>query len=294
MTPPFPPFLNPPPAVTDFTRAKAVVVPFPYEGGVSYGAGASGAPRAVLEASGQLEFFDAVLNAEPLEVGIATVQPPIIPSDPEGMLRVMQQTVEDLLDLKKFIVVIGGDHSISSGFARALKTRYDTLGVIQLDAHADLRDTYEGSPFSHACVMARIREITPDTLQFGVRSLSTEEARRVQRETLSLCTLHQWRSKTFSLEDALARLPEAVFITFDVDVFDWSVIGSTGTPEPGGLLWDETLTILRRIFETKTIVGCDVVELAFREGDLNGPFAVAKLIYNLIGFKFLPNLTPIL
>jgi agmatinase len=285
--------MAPPPERCDLDRARVVVVPFPYEGGISYGTGTSGAPQAILEASSQLEFYDEMLNAEPLEVGIATIQAPEIPKSPQKMIATLQQTVARLLEREKFVVVAGGDHSITSGQVRALKEHYGTLGVIQLDAHADLRDTYGGSPLSHACVMARIREITSHTMQIGIRSLSAGEARRVDREGLCLCTAHQWRQGTFDLQKALARLPDAVFITVDVDVFDWSVIYGTGTPEPGGLHWDEALSLFKRIFDTKSVVGFDVVELACRKGDLNSPFAAAKLIYKMIGFKFHRRLTRI-
>ncbi len=287
------PFLSPPPEFRDFNRAKVVVVPIPYEGGISHGAGTADGPRAILEASGQLEFYDEVLDAEPMEVGIATVEAPEIPPDPEGMVSAVFRVSEAMLKQGKFVVVLGGDHSITSGYIKALERLHPSLGVIQLDAHADLRETYDGSPLSHACVMARIREITPHTVQIGIRSLSADEARRVRREGLSLCTLQQWRTGAFDLEEALARLPEHVFITVDVDVFDWSVVSGTGTPEPGGLLWDEGLGILKSIFNAKKVVGFDVVELSYRKGDLNSPFAVAKLIYKMIGFQFGHQLTRI-
>lgn len=287
------PFLNPPPERCALEHARVVVLPFPYEGGISYGAGAAAAPRAILEASAQLEFYDEVLQAEPLEVGIATMQPPAIPEHPRRMIDTLQGTVGALLNREKFVVVAGGDHSITTGYVRALKEKYDPLGVIQLDAHADLRETYDGSPLSHACVMARIREVTPHTVQLGIRSLSAEEARRVQQDGLLLCPLHRWREGAFDLQGALRRLPERVFITVDVDVFDWSVVSSTGTPEPGGLFWDEALGILKTIFDAKDVVGFDVVELAYKKDDMNSPFAVAKLIYKMIGFKFHRQLTRI-
>jgi len=287
------PFLNPPPERCTLEHARVVVLPFPYEGGISYETGTAAAPRAILEASAQLEFYDEVLQAEPVEVGIATVQPPEIPEDPRQMIETLYQTARALLDRKKFIVVAGGDHSITSGYVRALKERCDPLGVIQLDAHADLRESYDGSPLSHACVMARIREITPHTVQLGIRSISAEEARRVRQDGLLLCPLHRWRQGAFDLQGALRRLPEQVFITVDVDVFDWSVVSSTGTPEPGGLLWDEALGILKTVFNAKDVVGFDVVELAYKKDDMNSPFAVAKLIYKMIGFKFDHRLTRI-
>ncbi len=285
------PFLSPPPGLRDLERARVVIVPVPYEGGISYGAGTSGAPRAILEASGQLEFYDEVLGAEPVQVGIATVEAPPVPSDPKGMLRKVFAVVTHLLERDKFVGVMGGDHSITSGTVRAFKKRYPDLGVIQLDAHADLRETYRGSPFSHACAMARIREMTPSTFQVGIRSLSADEARRVHRENLALCTMEQWRSGAFDWKGALAGLPEKVFVTVDVDVLDWSVVSGTGTPEPGGFLWDEALFLLKSIFDAKEVVGFDVVELSCRPGDLNSPFAVAKLIYKMIGFKFARQLS---
>jgi agmatinase len=180
---------------------------------------------------------------------------------------------------------VGGDHSISSGYCQALLERYRRISVIQLDAHADLRETYDNSPWSHACVMARIREMTRNTLQIGIRSVSLEEAKRVKHENITLCTMHEYRSGAFDLQAAMQHLPDPVFLTLDVDVFDWSVIASTGTPEPGGFLWDEGLDALRHIFSQKHVVGFDVVELAYQEYDRNSPFAVAKLIYKMLAFQ---------
>ncbi|MFZ1987008.1 MAG: agmatinase [Desulfatitalea sp.] len=280
------PFLAPPPEYCDPQSARAVVVPFGYEGGVSYGRGTADAPQAVLEASQQVEFYDSDLDAEPFRIGIATLAVPPVPDDAEQMIALLCDLIDPLLAQGRFPVVVGGDHSITSGYVRALAKHHRDFGVIQLDAHADLRPSYDGSPLSHASAMARIREITPHTLQIGIRSMDVDEARRVREEKLLFCTMHQWRQGNFDLQAALAALPEKVFITVDVDVFDWSVIASTGTPEPGGMGWYETLELLHTIFQTKEVVGCDVVELAYRPHDPNSPFAVAKLIYKLIGFKF--------
>ncbi len=279
-------FLGPPTEISDFKKAKVVVVPFPYEGGISYGAGTGKAPEAVLDASYFVEFYDEVLDCEPMQVGISTIEAPLIPDTPEKMIETLRQTTGELLKQDKFVVVIGGDHSISSGFLKALVEKYGSLSVIQLDAHADLRDSYEGSPLSHASVMSRIRELTTDTLQIGIRSISKEEMARVRAEGLALYTMHNIRFGDFDLDEILSELPDPVFITLDVDVFDWSVIRSTGTPEPGGLLWDEALDILQQIFENKEVVGFDVVELSQHENDPNSPFAIAKLIYKMIGFKY--------
>ncbi|MGA6924519.1 MAG: agmatinase, partial [Desulfosarcina sp.] len=266
--------------------ARVVVLPYGYEGGVSYGKGAGAAPLAVLQASHYLELYDEVLDQEPCRVGIATVDVPAIPDEPLRMIETLETIAGELLDQGKLVAVVGGDHSITSGYVRALAKRHDRFGVLQLDAHADLRDSYEGSPLSHACTMARVRELTPHTLQIGMRSMSAEEAQRVKSKNLAFCTMHRLRKGTFDLEAELARLPERLFITVDVDVFDWSVIAGTGTPEPGGMRWDEAMDLLETVFRTKEVIGFDVVELAPRESDPNSTFAVAKLIYKMIGMRF--------
>lgn len=266
-------------------EARYVILPVPYEGAVSYGRGAAGAPDAVLEASCYLEFYDEVLGFCPHRAGIAVAAPPAISDDHQEMHERIYHRTAEILREKKIPVVLGGDHSISSGVFRAFKEHYKTLSCIQFDAHADLRPEYQGSRFSHASVMARIREMTPHTLQIGIRSLSEEEAKLIAEQRLSVLFMHDLRRGNVDLDAALALLPDPVFITFDVDAFDWSVISSTGTPEPGGLLWDETVDMLNRIFASKKVVGFDVVELAVETHDRNSPFAVAKLIYRMIGLS---------
>lgn len=278
-------FLGPDSEFTSFENAAVAILPFPYEGGVSYGKGTANAPEAVLNASHYLELYDEVLKIEPHRIGITTVMPPPIPDDPETMIETVCNTIKSLMDSGIFVVLLGGDHSITNGYFRALHEKYGSLSVIQLDAHADLRDSYNGSKYSHACTMSRIRDISTQTLQVGIRSLSKEEAERIEKENIALCTMHDYRQNTFDIDTALDQLPGPVFLTFDVDVFDWSVIASTGTPEPGGFLWDEAMTLLNNIFIRKNIVGFDVVELAYRKDDKNSPFAVAKLIYKMLGFK---------
>jgi len=259
-----------------FEDAAVIVLLFGYEGGASYGKGTAKGPEAIIDASCYLELYDEVLEVEPYRVGICTVTPPDIPETPDAVNRMVYEITREILDKNKFIVSVGGDHSITSGYCRTLKEKYGALSVIQIDAHADLRQSYEGSKLSHACVMSRIREMTSDTLQLN--------------EQIAVCTLHEFRARGFDLTTALQRLPDPVFITFDVDVFDWSVVRSTGTPEPGGLLWDEAISLLRQIFSLKRVVGFDVVELAYDEHDRNSAFAAAKLIYKMIGFKFISQI----
>ncbi|MBN2410445.1 agmatinase [candidate division KSB1 bacterium] len=270
---------------TDFRTSAVAILPFPYEGGVSYGKGTGKAPDAVLDASAYLELYDEVLNAEIYRMGISTVKPPDISENPDNMIKQVYDTTNSLLKTGKFVIVIGGDHSISSGYFKALKEKYGKLSCIQIDAHADLRENYEGSELSHASVMARIREMTEHTLQIGIRSMSAEEAEIVKEKQISLCSMNDYRKGVFDIDAALDNLPDPVFITFDVDAFDWSVISSTGTPEPGGFVWDEVMDLLYKIFMKKNIVGFDVVELSYKRGDNNSLFAAAKLIYKMLGFK---------
>ena len=211
--------------------------------------------------------------------------PPEIFADAKRTHASVYATIKSITGDDKFIAVVGGDHSISTGCVKALHEKHGRMSVIQLDAHSDLRDTFEGSPYSHACVMSRIREFTSNTLQLGIRSMSAEEARRIEREKLAVCTMPAYRSGKFDVNAALDALTDPVYLTVDVDVFDWSVIRSTGTPEPGGLLWDEAMALLHQIFMRKNVVGIDVVELCGDPDDRNSAFAVAKLIYKMLGFK---------
>ena len=284
------PFLGLEPEFSNLATASIAVLPFPYEGGVSYGRGAAKAPQAVLDASAFVELYDETLDAEPFRLGIATIPEPRVETNEVAMIEQIRHLAANLIEQDKFVAVIGGDHSISSGFCRALLDRYKTLSVVQIDAHADLRDTYEGSPLSHACAMARMREMTPHTLQLGMRSLSAEEAVRVKREELALWTMGAYRRDRSGWQTALSRLPDPVFLTFDVDALDWSVVSQTGTPEPGGFTWDEIMDVLHDLFRHKRVVGLDLVELSPREGEINSSFAVAKLLYRMIGMKALSTL----
>ena len=278
-------FLNPGYKFTEYHAAAVAILPVPYEGGISYGAGTAQAPEAVIDASRHLELYDEMLDAEPYRMGITTVVPPEIFADAERTLASVYTVIKTMIGDDKFVVMLGGDHSLSSGYARALCEKYNPMSVIQLDAHADLRDTYENTPYSHACVMSRIRTLTGNTLQIGIRSMSVEEARRIEREKLAVCTMSAYRSGEFDVNAALDSLAESVYLTVDVDVFDWSVIRSTGTPEPGGLLWDEALDLLHHIFMRKNVIGIDLVELCGDPNDRNSAFAAAKLIYKMLGFK---------
>lgn len=287
-----PAFLNPgddtPEAVVDHPRVA--ILPLPYEGTVSWHGGTAEGPRALLEASAQVETWDEMLECEPCRVGIVTHPAPTMPEGAEQAVEVARTETAALLDKDLYPVAIGGEHSLSYGVYRALAERYDDLGVVQFDAHADLRDSYEGTPFSHASVMARIREHTDRVVQLGIRALSGEEARRVRQCDWSVGYMHDIRSGMFDVESAIDRLPQNIFITFDVDAMDLSVIRSTGTPDPGGFSWAEAMEMLEMIYRRKTVVGFDVMELA--AGDAASAYAAARLVYRLIGFRFRDELPP--
>jgi agmatinase len=268
---------------TDPETATVAIVPCPYEGSVSYGTGTAAAPAAIIEASQYLELYDEVLDGEPYRAGIITLDTPELPNDAAGVQKVLYEQVRSQLNDDRFVVTLGGDHSVSAAPIRAYSERYPDLTVIQLDAHADLRDEYEDSPLSHACIMSRVLEMGCQTFQFGIRSLSVEEAQRIRDENLNVYFMHECRSPGFDVKAIIQSIKGPVYLTVDVDVFDWSVVRSTGTPEPGGFLWDEAIGILKAIIENTNVVGFDVVELSAPSDDPNSPFAVAKLIYKMLG-----------
>jgi agmatinase len=266
-----------------FEAARAVVLPVPYEGTVCYGKGTGQGPAALCAASGFMEDYDEVLGLCPCEVGIHTLPPLTLSEKPENVARAVQQEVSRILDAGKFPLVIGGEHSISVGVFRALNQKYPGVGVVQFDAHTDLRQSYQGSAWSHACVMARIREDARDVLQLGIRSTSAEEVLSVRESGIgdSIGFMHQIRSGFFDWRKRIDSLPTRVFVTFDLDAFDLSVIRATGTPEPGGLTWTEADEILAYIFAHKEVVGCDVMELC---GDsVPCAYSAARLVYRMIG-----------
>lgn len=282
-------FLDLPKEFNQLDSAAFTILPVACDQGISYGCGTKDAPQAILEASAHVELFDEIFYQEPYLAGIATAEMLKNIHDPKELESAIEKTAGALIDQNKFVILVGGDHSVTPGFCKAYHNRIDDLGVIQLDAHADLRTSYDDNEYSHACTMARIREFNKKTLQLGIRSMSKEEYEKVIAEDISLATIYQDRKGLFNVEAALAQLPENVFLTLDVDVFDFSVVQSTGTPEPGGYSWPDGLSLLKDIFFKKNVIGFDVVELAANANDHNSAFAVARLIYKLIGFQIWKN-----
>ena len=273
-------------------EAGVVILPLPYERTSSYVRGSFRGPRAVLEASCQLEEYDEELAVEIYRLcgGIATMDPMhFMTETPEQAVERIREAVGGLLHRGKFVVCLGGEHTTSLGPLRAFHDRHgDALSVLQLDAHRDLRDSYQGDPYSHASVMARALEFVPSLVQVGIRSHSQEEVRFDRRDNVG--TYYAQVIKTGKMPDweerVLGALSAKVYITIDSDFFDPSVIPSVGTPEPGGFQWYETLGFLRRVCEEKTVVGFDLCEFTPIEGIHHPEFTLARLIYKLVGYVF--------
>ena len=273
----------------DFDSAAAVILPVPYDGTVSYRSGARDGPQAIIEASRYLELYEPDLGLEPAQWGIATL-PALEPdvSGPEANIARVEEVVGRLADAGKLPVMLGGEHSLTIGAVRALAQRHPGLSVLQLDAHADMRDSYQGSRYSHACVMRRVRETVGDSnvVQAGIRSISSEEMQHIRDAGVSgvhLYTPGQYKDPA-AIEELLAGLGETVYVTVDLDGLDPSIMPAVGTPEPGGLSWQETLGILQAVARRSSIIGFDIMELAPNEGPTHAAFTAARLTYKLIGY----------
>ena len=276
-------------ADADYNTAATAILPVPYDGTVSYRGGARDGPQAIIEASRYLELYEPDLDLEPAQWGIATL-PALEPdvSGPEANINRVEQVIGTLADASKLPVMLGGEHSLTLGAVRALAQRHPGLSVLQLDAHADMRDSYQGSQYSHACVMRRVREIVGDgsVVQAGIRSISSEEMRHIRDDDLTgvhLYTPGQYNDPA-AIDELLAGLGETTYVTVDLDALDPSIMPAVGTPEPGGLSWHETLGILRAVARRSRVIGFDVMELAPNEGPTHAAFTAARLTYKLIGY----------
>lgn len=274
---------------TRFETARVVVVPVPFDGTTCYQPGTREGPRAIVDASRNLELYDAELRRSPYRVGIHTLRAvePVM-GNAAGMVDRIEQVTGHLLDQGKFVVTLGGDHLTSIGVVRAFAKRFAGLSVLQIDAHADLRDEYEGSTLSAATVMRRVLEVCPRTAQVGIRSVSEPEARLVAERKLPMwlaadIAAQARRGQRNWIEEVVLALGEEVYVTVDIDGLDPSLVPGTGTPEPGGLGWYDVVDLLTAVAAQRRIVGCDVVELSPPlEGHVS-PVVAAKLAYKLIG-----------
>ncbi len=285
-------FLGLPPEDARYDDAHAVILPVPYDGTTSYRPGTRDGPGAIISASRQVELFDPELDCEPLSSGIHTL-PELEPvaSGPEAMVRSVEKAVRELLADGKFPVMLGGEHSLTTGPVRAFKdTHGKPFSVLQLDAHADLRDSYEGTPFNHACVMRRIFPLAKLT-QVGIRNISRGEVDFVRKEKhRGIFWAQDLQGPAQSwIHDILERISPSVYITIDLDVFDPSIMPAVGTPEPGGLLWYPVLELLKEVVQKRTVIGFDVNELAPIPGNIAPDFMAAKLVFKLLAYIFKKN-----
>jgi agmatinase len=273
-------------ATVDFDQARVAILPVPLDRTTSYVAGTRNGPHEILVASSHMELWDEEMQTDVHTVGICTLPEMDFPfRTMEEVLREVGRVAAELVSRAKFPVVLGGEHSITAPVVGAVAARYPDLSVLQIDAHADLRATYMGTPHSHACAMRRVLEHARVT-QVGVRSLSTEEAAAAPTLATTIFFDFDMRRDPDWMGSVVRSLSDTVYITIDCDGLDPGIMPAVGTPEPGGLSWYEMLALLRRVIEARHVVGCDLVELCPIPGMVGPNFLCAKLIYKILSYRF--------
>ncbi|MHC4508625.1 MAG: agmatinase [Planctomycetota bacterium] len=268
---------------SDAENSGIVIIPVAYDGTSTWMKGADEGPEAIIEASANMELYDIETDSEVCKKGIFTESTIGGDISTTEMIETVHEAVRYYIEKDKFTVVIGGEHSVSIGSIKAHAEGYPDLTVLQLDAHADLRDEYNGSKHNHACVMARTRELCP-IVQVGIRSMDSSEKEKMDKSGAFFA--EKIHNHTDWIGKAVSRLSKNVYVTVDLDVFDPSIMPSTGTPEPGGLSWYDILGLLKAVTEKKNVVGFDVVELCPDDRNKGPDFLAAKLIYKLLSYKF--------
>lgn len=270
----------------NFDESRVVILPIPVDRTTSYVPGTRNGPREILQASSHMELWDEELGLDVHSVGLYTLPEMELPFGELGpLMDEIRRVASEILSHDKFLVTLGGEHSITPPLVAAAAAKYPGLHVLQIDAHADLRDSYMGTPHNHACALRRSLEHAAAT-QVGIRSMSTEEAEAVARLNTTIFYDHSMRQDAGWVNAVVASLGDPVYITIDVDGMDPAIMPSTGTPEPGGLSWYETLALLKATITRRRVVACDVVELSPIPG-LHAPnFLCAKLVYKMITYRF--------
>jgi len=243
---------------SNLKKARIVVIPVPFDGTSTWGKGADKGPAALLDASANMELYDIETDSEPYTIGIYTNKP-LKYKTPEEGAKVTEKVVGKFIEQKKIVCLLGGEHSVSAGAIAAYAKRFKKLSVLQLDAHSDMREEYHGSKYNHACVMARAKDVCP-VVQVGIRSMDIGEKPNIKKDRVFFA--ENIRNNPHWIKDVVAKLTDEVYLTIDLDVFDPSIVPSTGTPEPGGMGWYEVLDLIREVIKQKKLVGFDVVELA--------------------------------
>jgi agmatinase len=269
------------PEDSDYLHSRVVILPVPYDSTTSGWGGAREGPDAIIDASANMELYDIGLGSEPYRVGIHTLSELAAHTgSPQAMMERIEGIVGELIDDGKFVVTLGGEHTVAIGSARTHARRYPDFSVLALDANADLRDSYLDTPYNHACTLRRIFEVAP-VVEMGLRSATREEHEFIRQQGLPFFTPTELR--TAGPQAVVDRLLQSVYITIDLDAFDPSQVAAVGTPEPGGLLWDEVSELLATVARQRRIVGFDVTELAPSLGPRSNAQLAAKLTYRLIG-----------
>ncbi len=273
-------------------NAKVVIQQIPYEHTSSYLQGSDKGPEAMVSASHFVEFYDEEIDREAYKnFGIATVAPLDFNGKVEAdAVAIIAQPTKELLSHNKFVVSLGAEHTVTFGFAQAFQEKYPNISILQIDAHSDLRLAYQGNPYSHASVMARVHDLNIPLVQVGIRAQCKEEAQLIKdSENIHTWYAHDLWDNDAWIDDCIDKLSDVVYVTIDADGFDPSVAPAVGTAEPGGLTWIQGCKLLRRIAERKKVVGFDIVEIAPRENDILTEFTMAKLCYKFLGYLDLYN-----
>jgi agmatinase len=277
------------PEARSFDESAVVILPIPVDRTTSYVPGTRNGPREILLASSHMELWDEEVGADVHGVGICTLPEMELPfGELEPLIAEIRRVADEVFSRDKFLVALGGEHSITPPLVAAAAARHPGMSVLQVDAHADLRDCYMGTPYNHACAIRRTLEYARVT-QVGIRSLSTEEAQALPSLNTTIFYDATMRRDPAWIDRVVATLSDTVYITIDVDGLDPAIMPATGTPEPGGLSWYEMLALLRATISRKTVVGCDVVELSPLPGLMAPNFLCAKLIYKILTYRFAPN-----
>jgi len=273
------------PTTTDFEHARVVILPIPLDRTTSYVPGTRNGPHEILVASSHMELWDEETQTDVHSIGIFTLPEMEFPfASMDEVVGEIRRVTSELVARDKFPFILGGEHSITPAVVGAVAAKYPGLSVLQIDAHADLRESFMGTPHNHACAMRRTLEFARTT-QVGIRSLSPEEAAAVPTLSTAIFYDFNMRDDADWIERVVDSLTEHVYISIDVDGFDPAIMPATGTPEPGGLSWYEALKLLRRVMERRTVVGCDVVELSPMPGHVAPNFLCAKLIYKILTYQ---------
>ncbi len=270
----------------EFDRARIAILPIPFDRTTSYVPGTRNGPREIIQASSHMELWDEELGVDVHHVGIFTLPEMELPfGEMAPVMTEIQRVASEILARDKFLVALGGEHSITPPLVAAVAGKHRGVHVLQIDAHADLRDSYMGTPHNHACAMRRCLEHAPLT-QVGIRSLSPEEAEAIPSLETTIFYDHDMRAAPSWMDRVVASLGDPVYITIDVDAFDPAIMPATGTPEPGGLTWYEAVALLRKVFAARTVVAFDLVELSPMPPLVAPNFLCAKLIYKMLGYRF--------